>query len=194
MNSENFILILLIIQFQFIFFLLQIRFDEPLIYLYNSVVWTGGKFHLFFPFDKTNSEQLHLDIFNTLASDYYWDVQVCLRASKEIQFTKLITNGWVEDDSLVYVPAASSDESIQYSYSINSSTGNQRIIRVITFNIPFSSDLHLIWKNIDEDFIKCAFLEKLLIKFLAQMFKLRTVSCKPQFQIIAHEEFILVHF
>jgi len=126
---------------------------------------TGGQCHYYSEINEYSQSTLHVDLFSTLTTDYYWDANLRLRTSKGIT-TKLIVGNLSTRQSTVSFPVLNPSSSVTFEVEINgdvpsgfalfqvallwTSSNLKRMIRVFTFSLPLTNDVRQISSSINE--------------------------------------------
>jgi hypothetical protein len=140
-----------------------------------SVSLTGGRCYLYDDF----SVQLHADIARTLTTSYYWNATLRMRFSAGLGMRRMHGNGILRDHDLIVMPSLlpsetyafelfpqadgiqTADVTFQLTLEWSDET-RQRLVRVMTFHFPVSSNPREVAQHFDEGALSAILVKRIL--------------------------------
>lgn len=145
---------------------------------------TGGKCHFYGQATAESLSRLHIDLFNELTSNYFYNASLRMRCTSGVKLSKLHGNFLVQNRDLINFPVLIPDNSISIELEVESELKNTReclfqlallwtslegvrMIRIFNFSLPVLSDIPTIRSSIDEGALATFFAKRVVHSVLS---------------------------
>lgn len=158
------------------------KIDMPVIGVPSGL--TGGRCHYYGQATSESLARLHVDLFNELTTNYFYNASLRMRCTAGVKISKLHGNFLVQNKDLINFPVLMPESAISIELTVESELKNVseclfqlallwtslegvRMIRIFNFSLPVVSDVKTIRSSIDEGALATFFAKRVVHSVLS---------------------------